>query len=176
MKTEDLKNSVRAIPDYPKPGINFRDITTVLSDKRLFQFMINQMCIPWENQSVDAVLGIESRGFIMGSAIAYKLNAAFVPLRKPDKLPYKTFSAAYDLEYGSTEMHIHTDALVKFQNVIIIDDLLATGGTALAAVKLVEKFDKKNILGAGFFIDLPSLGGSALLREKNITVHALIEF
>ncbi|MEL0214634.1 MAG: adenine phosphoribosyltransferase, partial [Burkholderiaceae bacterium] len=154
MKTEDLKNSVRAIPDYPKPGINFRDITTVLSDKRLFQFMINQMCIPWENQSIDAVLGIESRGFIMGSAIAYKLNSAFVPLRKPDKLPYKTFSAAYDLEYGSTEMHIHTDALDNFQNVIIIDDLLATGGTALAAAKLIEKFDKKNILGAAFFIDL----------------------
>ena len=176
MNTEDLKNSVRAIPDYPKPGINFRDITTVLSDKRLFQFMINQMCIPWENQSVDAVLGIESRGFIMGSAIAYKLNAAFVPLRKPDKLPYRTFSAAYDLEYGSTEMHIHTDALDNFQNVIIIDDLLATGGTALAAAKLIEKFDKKNILGAGFFIDLPALGGNTLLREKNINVHTLIEF
>ena len=176
MKTEDLKNSVRAIPDYPKPGINFRDITTVLSDKRLFQFMINQMCIPWEDQSVDAVLGIESRGFIMGSAIAYKLNAAFVPLRKPDKLPYKTFSAAYDLEYGSTEMHIHTDALDAHKDLLIIDDLLATGGTALAAVELINKFKDKNIVGAGFIINLPELNGDKKLIEKGIEVHSLMEF
>ena len=176
MKIADLKNSVRSIPNYPKSGINFRDITTVLSDKKLFQFMIDQMCLPWENRGIDAVLGIESRGFIMGSAVAYKLNAAFVPLRKPDKLPYRTFSVNYDLEYGSTEMHIHVDALDRFNNVVIIDDLLATGGTVLAAIKLVRKFDDKKIVGAGFFIDLPALGGANLLAEEKIETHSLIEF
>ena len=176
MKINDLKKSVRAIPNYPKKGINFRDITTVLSDKELFQYMIDRMCIPWKGEDVDAVLGIESRGFIMGSAIAYKLNTAFIPLRKPDKLPYQTFSVNYDLEYGSTQMHIHTDALNNLQNVIIIDDLLATGGTALAAIELVEKFEHTNLVGMGFFIDLPSLGGSAILKKKGINAHFLIDF
>ena len=176
MKINDLKKSVRAIPNYPKKGINFRDITTVLSNKDLFQYMIDEMCIPWKDKSVDAVLGIESRGFIMGSAIAYKLNTAFVPLRKPGKLPSKTFSVNYDLEYGSTEMHVHTDALDDFQNIIIVDDLLATGGTVLAAIELVEKFKNKNIIGTGFFIDLPSLGGSAILKKKRIPYYFLIEF
>ena len=173
---EKLKEYINEIKDFPKEGIVFKDINPIYKDPKRW----NELMLPLQkiisSTKPDYIAGIESRGFIMGSAIAYKLNAAFVPLRKPDKLPYKTFSAAYDLEYGTTEMHIHTDALDNFQNVIIIDDLLATGGTALAAAKLVEKFDKKNILGAGFFIDLPSLGGSALLREKNIVVHTLVEF
>ena len=176
MKKEDLKNSVRSIANYPKAGINYRDITTVLSDKNLFRYMVDEMSVPWVDHSIDAVLGIESRGFIMGAAIAYKLDAAFVPLRKPNKLPHKTFSVDYELEYGSTQMHIHIDALDNFTNVIIIDDLLATGGTALAAIKLVKKFHNKNIIGTGFFIDLPDLGGNDILRREGVEVNALIEF
>ena len=112
----------------------------------------------------------------MAGAIAYFLNAAFIPLRKPHKLPFKTYKVAYDLEYGSTEMHIHTDALDGHNDLLIIDDLLATGGTALAAVELIEKFDNKNIVGAGFIINLPDLNGDKKLKDKGINIHSLMEF
>ena len=141
-----------------------------------FKQVIDDMVKPWQNKKIDAVLSIESRGFIMAGAIAYFLNAAFVPLRKPHKLPFDTFKVSYDLEYGSTEMHIHTDALDGHKDLLIIDDLLAPGGTALAAVELIKKFEDKNIVGAGFIINLPDLNGDKKLIEKGIERHSLMEF
>jgi adenine phosphoribosyltransferase len=134
------------------------------------------MTQPWENKKIEAVLSIESRGFIMAGAIAYKLGAAFIPFRKPDKLPGETFKISYTLEYGSTEMHVHKDALNGLKNVLIIDDLLATGGTALAAVDLVNMFEDKKIIGAGFIINLPDLKGDQKLIDRGIEIHSLMEF
>ena len=131
-----MKEYVRTILDYPVKGIQFRDITTLLQNAGHFKKVIDDMTTPWKNKKIDAVLSIESRGFIMAGAIAYNLNTAFIPLRKPDKLPGETFKVNYTLEYGSTEMHIHKDALDNHQRLLIIDDLLATGGTAMAAIDL----------------------------------------
>ncbi len=171
-----MRDLVKSIKDYPKKGIIFRDISPLLSNPKAFKYIIDEMTKPWLNKKIDAVLSIESRGFIMAGAIAYKLSASFIPLRKPDKLPRETFSVSYDLEYGSTEMHIHKDALDGLKNLLIIDDLLATGGTALAAVDLVSKFKEKNIIGAGFIIELPELRGIELLNNKGVTVHSLMKF
>ena len=170
-----MKEYVRTILDYPVKGIQFRDITTLLKNSKHFSKLIDQMTDPWKNESIDAILSIESRGFIMAGAIAYNLNTAFVPLRKPDKLPGETYKVNYTLEYGVTEMHIHTDALDDLTNVLIIDDLLATGGTALAAIKLINKFENKNIVGAGFIINLPDLKGEQKLKSKGIKIHSLME-
>ena len=142
----------------------------------LFKQVIDEMTEPWKNTPIDAVLSIESRGFIMAGAIAYNIGAAFVPLRKPDKLPGETYKVSYTLEYGSTEMHIHKDALDNHKNLLIIDDLLATGGTALASVDLIDKFDNKNIVGAGFIINLPDLNGDKKLQERGINIHSLMDF
>ena len=171
-----MKEFVRTILDYPVEGIQFRDITTLLQKADLFKQVINEMTQPWVNEQIDAVLSIESRGFIMAGAIAYKLNSAFIPFRKPDKLPGETFKVSYSLEYGSTDMHVHKDALDGHTNVLIIDDLLATGGTALAAIELVEMFNNKNIIGAGFIINLPDLKGDQKLKNKNIKIHSLMDF
>ena len=134
------------------------------------------MTNPWKNLDIDAVLSIESRGFIMAGAIAYHIGAAFIPLRKPDKLPGETFKVSYTLEYGSTEMHIHKDALDNHKNLLIIDDLLATGGTALAAIDLINMFENKNIFGAGFIINLPNLNGDKKLQERGVKIHSLMDF
>ena len=171
-----MKEYVRTILDYPVKGIKFRDITTLLQDSKLFKQVIDSMTEPWINEKIDAILSIESRGFIMAGAIAYNLDTAFVPLRKPDKLPGETYHVSYTLEYGSTEMHIHKDALDNHTNLLIIDDLLATGGTALAAVELIEKFQNKNIVGAGFIINLPELNGEKKLIQKGIKLNSLMEF
>ena len=171
-----MKEFVRTIKDYPIPGIEFRDITTLLQNHKLFKQVIDKMTEPWENKNIDAILSIESRGFIMAGAIAYKLGTAFIPLRKPDKLPHKTYNVSYELEYGSTEMHIHTDALDGHNDLLIIDDILATGGTALAALELIENFKNKNIIGAGFIINLPDLNGDKKLKDKGINIHSLMEF
>ncbi len=171
-----MKEYVRTILDYPVKGIQFRDITTLLQDAGHFKQVIEEMTEPWKSNSIDAVLSIESRGFIMAGAIAYNIGAAFVPLRKPDKLPGDTYKVSYTLEYGSTEMHIHKDALDNHKNLLIIDDLLATGGTALASVDLIEKFDNKNIVGAGFIINLPDLNGDKKLKERGINIHSLMDF
>ena len=157
-------------------GIQFRDITTLLQDAGHFKQVVDEMTEPWRDTPIDAVLSIESRGFIMAGAIAYNIDAAFIPLRKPDKLPGETFKVSYTLEYGSTEMHIHKDALDNHKNLLIIDDLLATGGTALAAVDLIEMFDNKNIVGAGFIINLPDLNGDKKLQERGIKIHSLMDF
>ena len=171
-----MKEFVRTILDYPVKGIQFRDITTLLQDAGHFKQVVDEMTEPWKDTPIDAVLSIESRGFIMAGAIAYNINAAFVPLRKPDKLPGETFKVSYTLEYGSTEMHIRKDALDNHKNLLIIDDLLATGGTALAAVDLIEMFDNKNIVGAGFIINLPDLNGDKKLQERGIKIHSLMDF
>ena len=160
-----MKEFVRTILDYPVKGVQFRDITTLLQNSSHFKQVIDEMTEPWIGEKIDAILSIESRGFIMAGAIAYNLDTAFVPLRKPDKLPGETFKVSYTLEYGSTEMHVHKDALDNLQNVLIIDDLLATGGTALAAIELIEKFENKKIVGAGFIINLPELKGDKKLRD-----------
>ena len=171
-----MKEYVRTILDYPVKGIQFRDITTLLQNAGHFKQVIDEMTAPWINKKIDAVLSIESRGFIMAGAIAYNIGAAFIPFRKPDKLPGETYKVSYDLEYGSTEMHVHKDALDNHTNLLIIDDLLATGGTALAAIELVNMFENKNIIGAGFIINLPELKGDQKLINKGINIHSLMEF
>ncbi|MCH2542309.1 MAG: adenine phosphoribosyltransferase [Alphaproteobacteria bacterium] len=171
-----MKEFVRTVLDYPVKGVQFRDITTLLQNSSHFKQVIDEMTEPWIGEKIDAILSIESRGFIMAGAIAYNLDTAFVPLRKPDKLPGETFKVSYTLEYGSTEMHVHKDALDNLQNVLIIDDLLATGGTALAAIELIEKFENKKIVGAGFIINLPELKGDKKLTDKGIKIHSLMEF
>jgi adenine phosphoribosyltransferase len=171
-----MKEYVRTILDYPVKGIEFRDITTLLQNAGHFKQVIDEMTDPWVDQKIDAVLSIESRGFIMAGAIAYKLGSAFIPFRKPDKLPGETYKISYTLEYGSTEMHVHKDALDNHKDLLIIDDLLATGGTALAAIDLVNMFEDKNIVGAGFIINLPNLKGDQKLIDRGITIHSLMEF
>ena len=171
-----MKEYVRTILDYPVKGIKFRDITTLLQNSNHFEKLIDEMIMPWQNEKIDAILSIESRGFIMAGALAYKLKTAFIPLRKPNKLPGETFSVSYTLEYGSTEMHIHKDALNNHKNLLIIDDLLATGGTAIAAVDLINKFENKNIVGAGFIINLPELKGDQKLKERGIKIHSIMDF
>ena len=173
---QDLKDSIRMVPDYPVKGVQFRDITTLLQNAGLFKKMIDGMTKQWAETSVDAILSIESRGFIMAGALAYNLGTAFIPLRKPEKLPYDTFSVSYELEYGSTDMHIHIDALRSHKRLLIIDDLLATGGTVLACLDLIRKFEGKEVVGAGFVINLPSLGGLEKLKSLNINTRFLFEF
>ena len=173
---QDLKDSIRTIPDYPVAGVQFRDITTLLQNTDLFKKMIDGMTKQWAETPVDAILSIESRGFIMAGALAYNLGTAFIPLRKPEKLPYDTFSVSYELEYGSTDMHIHTDALRGHKKLLIIDDLLATGGTVIAALDLIKKFQDKEVVGAGFVINLPELGGHTKLENLGVVSKYLLEF
>ena len=173
---EDLKDSIRMVPDYPVEGVQFRDITTLLQNASLFKKMIDGMTRQWVDVEIDAILSIESRGFIMAGALACNLDAAFIPLRKPQKLPWETYSVSYQLEYGATDMHIHKDALDGHKNLLIIDDLLATGGTVIAALDLIAEFKDKNVLGAGFVINLPELGGLKKLQDIGIKSKYLIEF
>ena len=171
-----MKEFVRTILDYPVKGIQFRDITTLLKNSKHFKKVIDQMIAPWKDEKIDAIVSIESRGFIMAGAIAYNLKTAFIPLRKPDKLPAETYSVSYTLEYGTTEMHIHKDALDGHTNLLIIDDLLATGGTIMAAIDLIKKFNNKKIVGAGFMINLPELKGEQKLKEVGVKMHSLMNF
>ena len=173
---QGLKDSIRTVPDYPVKGVKFRDITTLLQNASLFKKMIDGMTKQWADVEIDAILSIESRGFIMAGALACNLDAAFIPLRKPHKLPWETYSVSYELEYGATDMHIHKDALDGHKNLLIIDDLLATGGTVVAALDLIRNFGDKNIVGAGFVINLPKLGGEEKMRQLRIKTKYLIEF
>ncbi|MEL6746472.1 MAG: adenine phosphoribosyltransferase [Pseudomonadota bacterium] len=172
----DLQSLVRTIPDYPKPGIMFRDITTLLADGPGLQACIAQLCAPLAGQGIEAVVGIEARGFILGGALAERLGAGFVPLRKKGKLPGQVISQDYELEYGVDTIEIHADALPCGRKVVLIDDLIATGGTACAGVKLLRRLDVE-IHGAAFVIDLPDLGGMARLRnETGVDGFALMAF
>jgi adenine phosphoribosyltransferase len=172
---QDLKGLIRTIPDYPKKGIMFRDVTTLLGNAQGFKTAIAQMAAPYEQAKVQAVAGIEARGFILGGAIADRLGCGFVPLRKKGKLPWKTIGQEYTLEYGVDIIEMHEDAIQSGERVLIVDDLIATGGTAEAAAKLVRRSGGK-ILGAAFIIDLPELGGMSKLAELGIKGHALMAF
>ncbi|MEO6945491.1 MAG: adenine phosphoribosyltransferase [Nitrobacter sp.] len=172
---DDLQASVRTIPDYPKPGITFRDITTLLGDARAFRRAVDQLVHPWAGSKIDKVAGIEARGFILGGAVAHQLSAGFVPIRKKGKLPHQTVRMAYALEYGTDEMEMHVDAIHPGERVILVDDLIATGGTAEGAVKLLRQIGA-NVVAACFIIDLPDLGGAAKLRAMDLPVRTLMAF
>lgn len=169
----DLKNYIRNIQDYPKEGILFRDITTLLKDKDAFKFAIDAMAKQVEDKKIDYIVGAESRGFLIGSALAYRLNCGFVPVRKKGKLPCKTISEEYALEYGTDSLYMHEDAINKGANVLIVDDLIATGGTALAMMKMVERLGG-NIVGSSFLIELKELNGRKDIGKYPINV--LIEY
>ncbi len=171
----DLKAAIRTIPDYPKPGIMFRDITTLLGDARAFRQTVDELVQPWAGMKIDKVAGIEARGFILGGAVAHQVSAGFVPIRKKGKLPHKRVSIAYSLEYGLDEMEIHEDAVSKGDRVILVDDLIATGGTAEGAVKLLRQIGAQ-VLAACFVIDLPELGGADKLRKLDVPVRTLVSF
>jgi adenine phosphoribosyltransferase len=171
----DLKASIRTIPDHPKPGIMFRDITTLLGDARAFRRAVDELVQPWAGSKIDKVAGIEARGFILGGAVAHQISAGFVPIRKKGKLPYKRVTIGYSLEYGIDEMEMHEDAVDKGDRVILVDDLIATGGTAEGAVKLLRQLGA-NVLAACFIIDLPELGGADKLRKLEVPVRTLISF
>jgi adenine phosphoribosyltransferase len=171
----DLKASIRTIPDYPKPGIMFRDITTLLGNPRAFRRAVDELVQPWAGSKIDKVAGIEARGFIIGGAVAHQLSAGFVPIRKKGKLPYKSVRIAYSLEYGIDEMEMHDDAVEKGERVILVDDLIATGGTAEGAVKLLRQMGAE-VMAACFMVDLPELGGAQKLRDMGVPVRTLMAF
>lgn len=171
----DLKSSIRTIPDYPKPGILFRDITTLLGDARAFRRAVDELVHPFAGAKVDKVAGIEARGFILGGAIAHQLSAGFIPIRKRGKLPHDIVRIAYSLEYGLDEMEVHRDAVRPGETVLLVDDLIATGGTAEGAVKLLQQVGA-TLVAACFVIDLPDLGGADKIRALGVPVRALIGF
>ena len=171
----DLKSVIRTIPDYPKPGIMFRDVTTLIQHADALSEAVQQLAEPYRSASVSKVAGIEARGFIFGAAVALELSAGFVPLRKPGKLPSASISEPYALEYGSDELHMHVDAVEPGENVLLIDDLIATGGTARAALKLLHR-SNANLIAAAFVVDLPELGGADKLRAEGVDVSALLSF
>src|SRR5208283_5441282 len=171
----DLKAAIRTIPDYPNTGIMFRDITTLLGDARAFRRAVDELVQPWAGMKIDKVAGIEARGFILGGAVAHQVSAGFVPIRKKGKLPHKRVSIAYSLEYGLDEMEMHEDAVAAGERVILVDDLIATGGTAEGAVKLLRKLGA-NVLAACFVIDLPELGGAKKLEALGVPVRSLVAF
>lgn len=171
----DLKSVIRTIPDYPKPGIMFRDITTLLTDARGFRRAVDELVQPLAGAKIDKVAGIEARGFILGGAIAHQLSVGFVPIRKKGKLPFETIGESYDLEYGTDEVEIHIDAIEKGERILLVDDLIATGGTAGAAIKLIERAGGVVAL-CSFVVDLPDLGGADKLRAQGMNVTALVEY
>ena len=171
----DFSTVIRSIPDYPKPGIIFRDITTLLGNARAFRRAVDELVQPWAGSKIDKVAGIEARGFILGGAVAHQVSAGFVPIRKKGKLPHKRVSVAYALEYGEDVIEMHADALVAGERVVLVDDLIATGGTAEGAVKLLRQIGA-NVLAACFIIDLPDLGGAAKLRAMDVPVRTLMTF
>ena len=171
----DLKAAIRTIPDYPKPGIMFRDITTLLGNARAFRRAVDELVQPWAGSKIDKVAGMEARGFILGGAVAHQVSAGFVPIRKKGKLPHKRVSIAYSLEYGLDEMEMHEDAVAKGERVIVVDDLIATGGTAEGAVKLLRQMGAE-VLAACFIIDLPELGGADKIRKLDVPVRTLMSF
>jgi len=173
MNTMELMNTVRSIVDFPKEGIIFRDVTTLFKDPEAYHELMDRIAATFEGVKVDAVAGPEARGFVLGSVLAYQLHAGFVPVRKPGKLPYESVSYSYDLEYGSDTVEIHKDAITPGMKVVVVDDLLATGGTALAACKLVEQLGGE-VVGVRFAIELEGMGG----REKlaNYDVQSVLLF
>lgn len=173
MSIQQLESCIRNIPDFPKAGIQFKDITPLTKDPEMLRFSVEELVKPFREQNITAIAGMEARGFIFGSLAAMELGVAFIPLRKPGKLPYDVKRVSYDLEYGSAELEVHIDALNKNDRVLLVDDLIATGGTAVASCELLESLEAE-ILGCAFVIELDDLGG----REKlsNYPVHALLHY
>ena len=169
----DLKKYIRSIPDFPKPGILFRDITTLLRDKKAFRYTVDQLAQKYKNKKIDVVVAVEARGFILGGAIAHKIGAGFIPVRKRGKLPWKTKSVTYDLEYGTDTLEMHHDAVNPGERVLIVDDLLATGGTVKAVIDLIRQSAGK-IVGIVFLIELCDLKGKDKL--KGYPIHSLIKY
>lgn len=170
-----VKDYIRTIPDFPHEGIMFRDVTTLFADPRGFRMAIDQMLHPYAGMRIDKVVGLEARGFILGGAIAHQLSVGFVPIRKKGKLPGVTIEQSYSLEYGEATMELHDDAIQPGEVILIVDDLLATGGTAEAGIRLIERLGGK-ILSCVFVIDLPELGGRQKLETLGMDVHVLCEF
>ena len=171
----NLAAAIRTIPDYPKAGIMFRDITTLLGDAQAFRRAVDELVQPFAGRKIDKIAGIEARGFILGGAVAHQLSAGFIPLRKKGKLPHKTASVQYALEYGMDSMEMHLDACAPGEKVMLIDDLIATGGTALAALQLLRQAGA-DVVAAGFVVDLPELGGADKLRAAGVPVSTLVAF
>lgn len=177
MSPSDLKSLIRTIPDYPKPGIQFRDITSLISDARGLRSAVDGLLQPYlgARPPLDYVAGIEARGFILGAAVAHELGLGFIPIRKKGKLPGKTIGQDYQLEYGVDRIEIQEGAITAGDRLLVIDDLIATGGTALAAIELLRR-SGGNVVSAAFVIDLPDLGGAQKLKEAQVDVHTLMEF
>ena len=175
MDTEFFSRRIRTIPDWPEPGVQFRDITPLLRDGKAFHALIDVLALRYADASIDAVAGIEARGFIIGAALAYRLGCGFIPVRKAGKLPFSTVSESYLLEYGEASVEVHTDAAQAGTHVLIVDDLMATGGTLMAAVRLMQRLGA-TIVEAAVVIDLPALGGSARLREAEVPLFALLNY
>ncbi|MCC7322092.1 MAG: adenine phosphoribosyltransferase [Rubellimicrobium sp.] len=173
MKT--IKDYIRTIPDFPAPGVQFRDVTTLFGDARGLRLAVDQLLSPWAGTRIDKVAGLEARGFILGGAVAHQLSTGFVPIRKKGKLPGTTIEESYALEYGTAVMEIHADAIGAGERVLLVDDLLATGGTAGAGIRLIERLGG-TVVGCAFVIDLPDLGGRAHLRALGMEVHTLCAF
>jgi adenine phosphoribosyltransferase len=172
---KSVRDYIRTIVDFPHEGIMFRDVTTLFADPRGFRMCVDQMLHPYAGMRIDKVVGLEARGFILGGAIAHQLGTGFVPIRKKGKLPGRTLSQDYKLEYGEAIMEVHDDAIAAGEKILLVDDLLATGGTAEAGIKLIERLGGI-IIGCAFIVDLPDLGGRALLERLGYEVHALCEF
>ncbi len=170
-----IKSKIRTIPNYPKPGIMFRDITTLIKDREGFAMTIDQLCVRYANKKIDVIAGIEARGFIIGAAMALQMKLGFVPIRKKGKLPGPTVGVSYKLEYGEDHIEIHKDAIQKGQRVLLVDDLIATGGTALGAAELIGRIGGE-LVEACFIVDLPELKGGEKLRAKGIPYFALVDF
>ena len=171
----DLKAAIRTIPDFPKPGVMFRDVTTLIGDPRAFRIAIDQMVQPWAGAKIDQVAGTEARGFILGGAVAHQLSVGFVPVRKKGKLPWRTLSEEYELEYGTDPIEIHNDAVREGDRVLLVDDLIATGGTAEASVRLLQRAGA-TVVGATFIIDLPDLGGARRIEAMGVPVSSLVSY
>lgn len=172
---KSVKDYIRTIVDFPHEGIMFRDVTTLFADPRGFRMAVDQMLHPYAGMQIDKVVGLEARGFILGGAIAHQLTVGFVPIRKKGKLPGAVISEAYTLEYGEAVMEIHDDAIKEGENILVVDDLLATGGTAAAGVQLIKRLGG-NIVSTSFIIDLPELGGRKVLEDQGLDVNVLCEF
>jgi adenine phosphoribosyltransferase len=172
---EKIKNKIRTVPNWPKDGIMFRDITTLLKDKEGYNHLIKLLVERYKGMEIDVVAGIESRGFITGSVLAHQLGLGFVPIRKPGKLPAETVSEEYELEYGKDKIEIHKDAISEGMKVLLVDDLIATGGTALAACNLIKKLGGE-IVECSFIVDLPDIGGKKKLLDNGYKVFNLVEF
>ena len=170
-----LKSRIRTIPDYPRPRIQFRDITTLLKDSFGFRKLVDDLVQPFARKRIDAVAGIEARGFIIGGAVAHQLSTGFIPARKKGKLPWETIGQDYELEYGTDRVEIHRDAVAEGQTVLVVDDLIATGGTALATVDLLRQAGAE-IVACSFVVELPDLGGRKRLEKEGVRVLTLVEF